>query len=160
MDLATKEYAAADLLPIIKEIIQSGGAFELLVTGTSMTPTLKHKRSQVRLVSPEIRHIDNHEIVLFQRDDGNVILHRIVKVLPDNMLLINGDAQNWCESIRRNQVIAVVSAINRGGVWISCDQLKYRCGIGVWCILRPVRGTIFRVMRIIGKVRKRLFSHD
>lgn len=158
MSIVTKEYAAAELLPIIKEIIQSGGAFELLVTGTSMTPTLMHKRDKVKLVAPEIRNIANHEIVLFQRKDGSVVLHRIVKILPDNMLLINGDAQNWCESIRRDQVIAVVTAINRDGMWISCDQLRYRCGIRVWCILRPVRGIVFRILRIVRRIRKRLGS--
>ena len=46
-----------DIVPIMEEIIKSGGNCKLRVTGYSMTPILKHLRDSVVLTSPTIRKI-------------------------------------------------------------------------------------------------------
>lgn len=44
-----------EIVPIMEEIINSGGQCKLRVTGYSMTPILKHLRDSVILTSPRIR---------------------------------------------------------------------------------------------------------
>lgn len=41
-------YSEKDLVPIMEEVIQSGGSCKLKVTGYSMTPTLRHLKDTAR----------------------------------------------------------------------------------------------------------------
>lgn len=127
---------------LIKEVLATGNPFSLLVSGSSMTPTLRGGRDSVVLVCPDKRPPKKNDIVFFERH-GAFVLHRIVKLLPDGAFLINGDGQHWCETIEPQQVFAVASSIVRKKKLISCDSFSYR----VWCILwrmtRPVRPYLF-----------------
>ena len=46
-------YNEKDIVPIMEEVIKSGGSCKLRVTGYSMNPTLRHLKDSVVLVSPE-----------------------------------------------------------------------------------------------------------
>ena len=76
-------YSEKDLVPIMEEVIQSGGSCKLKVTGYSMTPTLRHLKDSVVLVSPEKRQPKKNEIVFIKRDTGKHVLHRIRKIIDD-----------------------------------------------------------------------------
>ncbi|MCI6738317.1 MAG: S24/S26 family peptidase, partial [Intestinibacter sp.] len=97
-------YSEKDLVPIMEEVIQSGGSCKLKVTGYSMTPTLRHLKDSVVLVSPEKRQPKKNEIVFIKRDTGKHVLHRIRKIIDDQSFIMNGDAQQWTEVVRFNQV--------------------------------------------------------
>lgn len=156
----TGVFSAEELVPVIREVLEAGGAFTLKVTGFSMTPTLKHLRDQVQLVSPDVRPPRTGEIVFFDRGTGVYVLHRIIKQLPDGQLRINGDAQDWTECIRREQIIGVVSRIERRGRWISCDAPVYRGWVKVWGLTRPVRPFLFRMRRGAGRILKCLLKRE
>lgn len=147
LTVCTGEFSAEELVPVIREVLEAGGAFTLKVTGYSMTPTLKHLRDQVQLVSPAVRPARTGEIVFFEREGGVFVLHRIIGVLPEGRLLINGDAQNWTESILPEQIIGVVNRMERRGRWISCDRPFYRMWVKVWGTLRPLRPFLLRKRR-------------
>ena len=81
-----KEFNSKDgkeIVPIMEEIIKSGGQCKLRVTGYSMTPILKHLRDSVILTSPQNRAIKKGEIVFIQRDTGQYVLHRVLKIIDD-----------------------------------------------------------------------------
>ncbi|MGM9533790.1 MAG: S24/S26 family peptidase, partial [Intestinibacter sp.] len=92
-------YSEKDLVPIMEEVIQSGGSCKLKVTGYSMTPTLRHLKDSVVLVSPEKRQPKKNEIVFIKRDTGKHVLHRIRKIIDDQSFIMNGDAQQWTEVV-------------------------------------------------------------
>lgn len=48
-------YSEKDIVPIMEEVIKSGGSCKLRVTGYSMNPTLRHLKDSVVLVSPQKR---------------------------------------------------------------------------------------------------------
>lgn len=156
--MSTEPITTLDMPQLIKtmrKVTATGGTFPLRVMGYSMNPTLGNARDIVWLVSPAERPPKKGEIVFFVRPDGRGVLHRLIRVLPDGCFLINGDAQSWTETIRPEQVIAVVSRFRRKNRQISCDGWSYRMYVGVWEFLRPVRPAICGVMRLIGRIRKR-----
>ena len=142
-----KEFNGKDgkeIVPIMEEIIKSGGQCKLRVTGYSMTPILKHLRDSVILTSPQNRAIKKGEIVFIQRDTGQYVLHRVLKIIDDETFVMNGDAQQWTEIVKNKQVIGVCSKIIRKDKEISCDNLLYKLIIKVWQCSMPIRHIIFK----------------
>ena len=133
----------------LTDIISAGGRICLVVTGSSMRPFLKHGRDMVCLRAWEENDIKRGQILLFQRQDQSLILHRIRKCLQDGKLLMNGDAQAWCETISLNQVVAVVSSIERKGQHLSCDHIWFRFWNWLWYPTRPIRPILFKLWRIL-----------
>lgn len=154
----THEIQMMELAPLIEEILSSGGTAEITVTGNSMYPMLKHRKSQVRLAKPgELRVGD---LPLYRRDNGAYILHRIVEITDDtdaNAILYTccGDHQWHCEKgIQQDQIIAVVTDFKRGNRWVSCEYPIYHCYWRFWIAVRPLRRLVFGGLRRV----KRWFS--
>ena len=147
-------YSEKDLVPIMEEVIQSGGSCKLKVTGYSMTPTLRHLKDSVVLVSPEKRQPKKNEIVFIKRDTGKHVLHRIRKIIDDQSFIMNGDAQQWTEVVRFNQVIGVVDSFYRGDKEVSCDNIKYKTYVKLWVLCKPIRPLIFKYRNLVRKVIK------
>lgn len=147
-------YSEKDLVPIMEEVIQSGGSCKLKVTGYSMTPTLRHLKDSVVLVSPEKRQPKKNEIVFIKRDTGKHVLHRIRKIIDDQSFIMNGDAQQWTEVVRFDQVIGVVDSFYRGDKEVSCDNIKYKTYVKLWVLCKPIRPLIFKFRNLVRKVIK------
>ena len=133
----------------LTEILAVGAAFPLIVTGSSMFPFLKENRDTVVLQKTD--RMKQGQIVFFRRKSGEFILHRIRKIYPNGLLLINGDAQAWCEVIHREQVLAIVKSIKRDKRYIDPDSFLsviLRC---LWFPTRPIRPSILRVYSFLAK---------
>lgn len=148
-------YNEKDLVPIMKEIINSGGSCKLRVTGYSMTPTLRHLIDSVILVSPKKRPPKKDEIVFIRRDSGKHVLHRVRKVINNECFIMNGDAQMWTEIVRFDQVIGVVESFYREEKQISCDNKKYRVYMKLWVLCKPIRPLFFRLANLKRKLKTR-----
>ena len=148
-------YNEKDIVPIMEEVIKSGGSCKLRVTGYSMNPTLRHLKDSVVLVSPQKRNPLKNEIVFIKRDSGKHVLHRIIKIIDNDCFIMNGDAQQWTEVVRFDQVIGVVESFYRDAKLISCDNKKYKIYMRLWVLLKPIRPLFFKSRNLIKKVIKR-----
>lgn len=113
----------AEMLPLIKEKIENGGIAEMTVTGDSMLPLLIDRVSSVRLIKPE--RLKRGDIVLFQRSNGALVLHRIIRI-RDGKYDIIGDNQKLLErAVGSDQIIAKISEYNRTGKrWVKESGIK------------------------------------
>ena len=145
MNASKKIIEKEKLLELLSETIKyENGIFVLTVTGTSMTPTLYPDISSVTLVSVDKKPVRKYDIVLFKRDNGDIVLHRVIKILTDGMLLVNGDSQLWTEKIKRENILAVAQSYTKNNRIVKCSGIHFRCKSAVWCMLRPLRPKIFR----------------
>ncbi len=122
----------------IKESLKNGDAVALTVTGSSMMPLLKPQRDIVWLEQCDIQQIKKGDILLFERENGKPVLHRVRKVNND-FLLMNGDALYWNEAIKKTQVVARVKKFKRNKKEFTCESKKVKAWNAVWYITRPVR---------------------
>lgn len=138
---------------LIPEIIRTvrTGPFILRVTGSSMAPTLKNGRSLVELVAPTVPPVRG-QILLFCRENGQCVLHRCIGVADDGTVTVNGDAQDWTEQIRPEQIIARVSRICRTDCWQDCDSAACRAYAALWPLTRRLRPTLI-ALRSRGKAQ-------
>lgn len=141
---------AADFMPIVEEQIASGQSVEMSPRGKSMLPLLREGKDSV-ILSPVKERLKKYDIPLYRRADGSYVIHRIVDV-KDGTYRLAGDNQYVCENgVKDDQIIAVVSAIRRGGKLIPANSARHK----IYAILRHrTRGIRFFVIRAIRKVKR------
>lgn len=143
---------AAQFTADYEKIIAEGGAIPLVVSGNSMNPFLVDGKDTVWLCAPDEKNTIKGSILLFRRESGVLVLHRVRKVLPDGVLIMNGDAQKWCEAVDFSQIVAAVSHTEKNGKKVSCNSPSYLFLCAVWRILMPVRPYLLTLWRKIKKI--------
>ena len=141
----------------IMTVAEEGSVIPLLVTGTSMLPFLLDRRSVVYLEKDRSYQPKRGDIVLFLRPDGAWVLHRVVRLLPNGKLLINGDGQAWTETIMPQQIMARVVRICRRKRIFSTENVIYRVLSRMWMPLRPIHPIGARICYIWHRLPYKLF---
>ena len=135
--LNEKLYRLDDLMPLIREALAAGQSVQFSPRGTSMLPMLRQETDRVTL-SPLPDRLKKYDLPLYQRNNGQYVLHRIVKAGQTYTCV--GDNQFELESgLRQDQMIAIVSAFSRNGKQIPVTAVSYRLYCRFWHYSRPVR---------------------
>lgn len=137
------------------KLITEDAVVSVYVSGSSMNPFLVSRRDIVYLKRPEEKDITKGSILMFRRNDGSLILHRLKRINPDGTLVMCGDAQLRCESVDRNQVVASVSEVERKGCIKSTKSFYWKSISFIWEILTPFRSLIMRVWYKIRRIRNK-----
>ncbi len=105
----------ADMYPLIAETLERDARVTFTVSGYSMQPMVYHRRDKITLVKPTIP-LKKYDVPFYRRENGEFILHRIIKVHKDGSYTCRGDNQ-WQKEfpVKDNQIIGVVASFNRNG---------------------------------------------
>lgn len=134
---------SADISPLILGLIESGTDVNLTVTGDSMRPMLRHNRDSVVLTACNPLSLKKGDLPLYKRNDGKIILHRIVKV-NEKTFNCCGDHQSEIEKdVPKGNVVAVVKSFTRRGKSYSVSDKRYIFYVRLWTLSRPLRKVIF-----------------
>lgn len=132
-NLETREY-----LRILEELLHDHKTVKVPVSGNSMSPFLITERDCVLVQEPK-RPLKRGDIVLFQRNSGEYILHRICRTKNDEFYIV-GDAQTEIEGpIQRNQIFGHVIKVQRKGIWIDGSNFWWLFFQYVWIRIIPLR---------------------
>ena len=128
--------------------------------GISMLPLIKQDRDSVTLVKAELP-LKKHELAFYRRDNGQFVLHRVMKLEKDGGYVMCGDNQTVLEyGINDSNVIAVVSEIYRGEKRLNTRSLTHKLYLVFWCCM-PLRKLLRFSKRCISKivrVAKKIFG--
>ena len=148
-----KEVRLEQLMPLFLERLEAGGIVRFGPRGVSMLPMLRQGIDSVEL-SPLPEKLKKYDLPLYQRQNGQYILHRVIKAGETYTCM--GDNQFVPEpGLEHSQMIALVTAFYRGKKRYSVDALSYRLYCRFWHYSRPVRH-FWR--RGIGFLRRRVFK--
>lgn len=139
----------------IEHCLQSLGYAVVPISGTSMWPLLKQGKSRVQLAAAEGKQLKKGDIVLYQRNDGALILHRIIKAAEKDMFILCGD-HRWKpeEQIHRDQILAVAQGFFIDGCYIDDNTWWYRLYKIIWNRNLTVRRCCLALLRLIGLEKK------
>ncbi len=127
-----------DLMPTIKEQLRAGGSVRFSPNGTSMRPMLRQGKDTV-VLSPLPEQLKPFDLPLYQRDNGQYVLHRIIAVEDQGFTCV-GDNQVQLEyGVRQDQMIGLVTAFYRGKKEWSVSSLSYRIYCRFWHGTRSIR---------------------
>ncbi len=126
-----------------------------------MMPLLRQHRDIMILQKKGPQRCKKLDAVLFKRDNGQYILHRILKVYPDGYWIV-GDNCVSGEHVREDQVLAIMTGVVRNGKTIIVTDKAYLAYVHLWCDIYPVRIFVLHcrnaVMRPLYKLKKKLFG--
>ena len=130
--LDTDAYVSA-----LRDLVNEGKECRLLISGSSMAPFLVHERDSIIFSKPQ-RELQRGDMVFYQRETGQFVMHRILHIV--------GDAQTEIEGpVNPSQVFAVVTKAQRKGKWIGPGDFWWWFFRTVWLRLVPVRKIILKL---------------
>ena len=138
MNCNVRELDPQVLMPALLALLEETETVPLVISGSSMTPFLVHGRDTVYL-SKVTAPLKRGDMILYRRDSGAYILHRIFRAEGDTYTLV-GDAQTMLEpGIRADQVLAVVTAVRRKGKLLKQGSFWWNFFEKVWIRMIPLR---------------------
>ena len=143
------------LAELIQVQLAHDGVAHLTVTGSSMMPMLHHRRDMVVLT----RSVDapqKGDVILYRRDTGKYILHRVIGTPSEYDCVCCGDNQWEKETVPHAWILAKVTAFHRNGRRYEVTDPRYRFYVWVWTGLHPIRRPYIAVRRVLGKIRRSL----
>lgn len=148
----TEGYVAADeWMPFVLELLKEGKKLKIAPNGYSMYPFLISDRDEVLLRLPD-RALKKGDIVLYRRDNGVFVLHRIHHINEKGYYML-GDSQTWIEGpLRAEQILALAENIERKGKTISCNNKYYNLIWRIWMLFRPLRPMLMKVWLLVRKI--------
>ena len=148
-----REIRLDDVMPLIKEKLASGHEVTFSPCGTSMLPFLKEGRDSITLKAPPAK-LKKYDIPLYQRKNGQYILHRVVRVGETYTCV--GDNQFALEKgVEHSQIIGVCTAVQRKGKPNkSINSPLWRVYAVIWHYTRFPRHVFVAVLRRIKKIFK------
>ncbi len=129
--LNTREYVG-----MLKELVEQGDTVSMRIVGSSMSPFLIHNRDIIIFKAPD-RKLRRGDMVFFQRDSGQYVMHRIYSEKKDGYYII-GDAQTELEGpVRPEQIFALVIKVKRKDKWLEPGNFWWEFFARVW--IRSIR---------------------
>ena len=119
------------------------------ITGTSMLPLLKEGRDRVELEPCSQERLKKGDVVLYKKNDGTLVLHRIIRVENGEFFTVLGDHQfNNAERVNKNQIIAVARGFFIKGRYVNEKTRWYRLYKKIWLCNLNVRRMILAVLSL------------
>lgn len=137
-----------ELMPLLQLQLDTAGRTSLCVTGYSMLPMLHHRKDVV-ILEPVKETPKKGDLMLYRRQNGAYILHRILKKKTEHYICC-GDNQFKKEIVEPSQMLAVVTAFTRNGKEYTNQSKGYRCYVKLWVALHPVRWLYLVPRRFVG----------
>lgn len=143
-----------ELMEQLPDILARTEAMPLVISGNSMSPFLVHGRDTVylsRITAP----LKRGDMILYRRDSGAYVLHRICRVKDDTYTLI-GDAHWGVEpGIRPDQVLAIVTAVRRKGKLLRSGSFWWEFFAHAWLACIPLRPRLLRMYSALTRWKRR-----
>lgn len=136
----------------IEQLLREGNTICVMPQGYSMYPMLVPGRDSV-MIEPVCvsdggrqavgeKRIRRGDVVLYRRDAGILVLHRVFHVGKDGYYMV-GDNQTQIEGpLRGDQLRGRLVGFVRHGRQYSTENLCYRAYASLWLFVRPFRHKI------------------
>lgn len=133
-----KEMQLEQVLPLVEEQLALGKTVRFYPRGVSMLPLLRENIDSV-VLAPVPPTLKRYDLPLYRRDDGQFILHRIIRVTGDTYVCM-GDNQLIPEpGVRRDQMVALVTGFYRGDRYHRVTELGYALYCRLHYVVRSLR---------------------
>ena len=119
------------------------------IAGTSMLPLLKEGRDRVELEPCSQERLKKGDVVLYKKNDGTLVLHRIIKTENREFFTVLGDHQfKNAERVNKNQIIAVACGFFIKGRYVNEKTRWYRLYKKLWLCNLNFRRIILAVLSL------------
>lgn len=130
----------------IEELLYNGNCLQIKPQGWSMYPLLVNGRDEVLVEKVDISTLKRGDVVLYRRDTGILVLHRIFRRSKEGFFMV-GDNQVEIEGpLQGDRIKGKMVSFIRNGKRTKVNAFWYRCYAWVWLWLRPFRPYIGKII--------------
>lgn len=121
-----------------------------VIDGDSMRPLLRKGKDKVTAV-PVYRNLKKGDIVVFARNDGTYVCHRVWKIKNETVVTIGDACYGFDTPMHISQVWGIVIRKERNGKTVKIDSSLSRAFGRLWMSLRWLRITRRDIKRFFRK---------
>jgi len=121
-----------------EEELDRKGAFTYTCSGVSMLPMLRQRKDLFTIRKKQGR-CKKYDVVLYKRQSGAYVLHRVVKVCEKDYVILGDNCLNKECGIKDEDIIGIMTSFVRDGKEYSASHKGYRIYASVWYFLYPLR---------------------
>ncbi len=113
-----------EIWELAEPVISSNGEFRLFHKGVSMMPLLRQGIDSVVLTKLD-REPQKYDIVAYRRPNGQIVIHRIMKIRKDECIMCGDNHGELEYGITKNNILAVVKGIYRDEEYVDLATSKW-----------------------------------
>lgn len=142
-----------DIVELAMPMLEKGKAVKFTVVGNSMYPLFINNRDKVTVVKAE--KIKKRDIILYRRENGSYVLHRVVGKGKLGLKLCGDDQVAIEYPVKREDIVAVMTSFERKGKQYSKKCLWYKTYSFLWCLFIRLRPLCSKIITKIYKLRNK-----
>ncbi len=128
----------------VKEELLRSGNIMFPNKGVSMLPLIRQGRDLMIIEKRGSERLKKYDVVLFERPNGALVLHRISDVLEDGYMIIGDNCINK-EYVKEGDVLGLMTGLLRDGKELDLNSSRYKFYVKFWMASYPVRRLIMKV---------------
>ncbi|WP_373899133.1 S24/S26 family peptidase [Haloimpatiens sp. FM7315] len=132
------------------------GSFTFVNVGTSMMPLLRQHKDLFVIEKKPGLGFRKYDVVLFKRNSGQYVLHRILKVRSSDYVLCGDNRFKLEYGVTEDNMLGVMTKVIRDGVTISVTDKKYQIYVHLWCDFFYIRAAILWIKLFLYKSKRKL----
>ena len=137
-----------------EDVIKRDGRLVYTNVGDSMRPLIRQDRDILIIEKPQGR-LKKYDVPLYKRDNGQYVLHRVLKVRPNDYVICGDNRYSKEYGITDGHIIGVLTAVVRDGKEMPITDWKYKAYVHLWCDLFPIRAVILKARNISQRLKRR-----
>ncbi|MBE6701621.1 MAG: hypothetical protein E7582_07030 [Ruminococcaceae bacterium] len=139
-----------------EEELDKKGVLVYTNTGDSMFPLIR-KDGDLIVIKKAHTPLKKYDVPLYKRDNGQYVLHRIMKVKKDGTYVLCGDNRRSLEyGITDSHILGVLYSVIHNGNEIKMTDFKTRLYTHVWCDFLFIRRFIILVFDVFKLIKKQI----
>ena len=139
----------------IERLLEQGRSIQIQPQGYSMYPLFVPGRDAAVIEPTQIEGLRRGDVVLYRRESGKLVLHRICRVREDGFYMV-GDNQSEVEGpLRGSQIKGILTGFVRKGKYTSVKNPVYRLASRLWLFLRPARPVLSGMAATVKRMLRR-----
>ena len=152
-----QSFPVAELARLAAEFVSEGKEVVIWAKGSSMKPLLRDGKDKIILSA--FSEINIGDVVLYKRETGMYVIHRIVGMTPDGYELL-GDYQTFTEKgIKKEQIIAKAVGYIRNGKELPIDSKAVLIYEKIWCNTLTFRKLYFFFYYRLASLKREIFKN-
>ena len=139
----------------LEQLLREGNIIRIKPQGYSMYPLFIPGRDEALIQQTDGTDCHRNDVVLYRRDQGILVLHRICRVTSDGFYMV-GDNQFEVEGpLRPDQLRGRLIAFIHNGKEISVKNPVYRFLSSLWLGMLPLRPFCFRLTAFFRRIHQK-----
>ena len=135
-------------------VINEKGFLVSTIVGISMYPLLRQRKDSVHIVKIN-KTLKKNDVILYQRDSGQYVLHRIIKIKNGNYIICGDNQWQKEYGITDEHIIGIMIGYYRKEKYHTVNSFGFKIYTFIIRLTRPIRRLRDYIKRGLRKIFKK-----